>query len=237
MSTTNTINSLNTAATSQAPGAGNTKKSISDVFQVNLEDFLLLLTTQLQHQDPLEPMDPSQFTEQLTTMSGVATNIEMSQTLGKMLELQEASADQDTLTNVANYIGMEAQIDGNELPLYNGYGKLHYDVPEDMASVSIRIIDSKGQTVDSGDGYKTKGDHTIVWDGRDLNGELLPNDVYRVYVTGKDAEGNSINIPVKVSAIVTSVSNSDDGVQVNLGDKSVSVDDIIRISIPNTQEI
>src|SRR5690554_3558349 len=89
----------------------------------NFDNFLKLLTTQLQHQDPLSPLDPTQFTEQLVQFSGVEQAIKTNEALGQLIALISA----DRLARAADYVGAEVEAAGQTVRLRDtGSAAFHY---------------------------------------------------------------------------------------------------------------
>src|SRR5215218_2783230 len=94
-----------TSAVAAAPGAStSTAKKASDRAMIaeNFDAFLLLLTTQLKNQSPLDPMDTNQFTQQLVQFASVEQQLKSNATLSALLTTVKAST-----TNAASFIGMQ----------------------------------------------------------------------------------------------------------------------------------
>jgi len=99
----------------------------------DLNQFMNLLVTQLQHQDPLDPMDPNEFTTQLVQFASVEQQIQGNSNLEQMLKLQQTSL----LGTVVGYIGKQIEVSGNEMPLENGVASAHYDLSANSKSTII----------------------------------------------------------------------------------------------------
>src|ERR1700744_4864479 len=82
----------------------------------NFQSFLQLLTTQLQNQNPLSPLDTNQFTQQLVEFAGVQQQIKTNDALTSLVSLQMATAT----TQALNFVGKTANVAGNTTALANG---------------------------------------------------------------------------------------------------------------------
>src|SRR5690348_15659649 len=127
----------------------------------NFNTFLTLLTSQLQNQDPLSPMDSNQFTQQLVQYSGVEQQIRTNQTLeGLVTQYQAASAGA-----ALSYLGKDAIIEADDTYLAGGAANWAYDLPETAKDITLNVKDSHGRVVYSTSGVKAQGEHLFTWDG------------------------------------------------------------------------
>jgi flagellar basal-body rod modification protein FlgD len=175
-----------TANTADIANTATSRSGLAD----NYNTFLVLLTAQLQNQDPLSPMDSTQFTQQLVQYSQVEQQIRTNEQLsGLVTQYQAASAGA-----ALSYLGKDALIeaDTSTLPA-GGAATWAYNLPEAAASaVEISIRNASGVEVFSADGVRGMGDHAFNWDGTMTNGQKAPAGVYRMVVSAKDAAGETI---------------------------------------------
>jgi flagellar basal-body rod modification protein FlgD len=182
------INGTNSATT------GSTGASVAAQSDAKLKDdlnkFLNLLVTQLKHQDPLDPMDATEFTSQLVQFASVEQQIQQNANLEKLISLQQGSQ----ISSLVGYIGMKVETTGQKMPLENGHAKFTYTLPSNVAKSSLNIVNSKGVSVYSTDTEITAGKHGYIWDGRDKNGVLQPDGDYTVVVTAQDRDGKILPV-------------------------------------------
>jgi len=169
------------------------------------EDFMMLLLTQLRHQDPLTPMDSMEFTMQLAQFTSIDQLSDINKTLENVLMFQESLQN----AMVANLIGKGVSVNGNSVYL-NGNAELNYELLDDATSVTISIMDSTGTVVWSKDiGAQDAGSHTFIWDGTDMNGNPLPEGVYTFQIDALSADGSKAEAVTSSSGIVSEISFED----------------------------
>ena len=169
----------------------------------DLNSFLTLLTSQLKNQDPLSPMDSTQFTNQLVQFSQVEQQITMNSNLGNLIGLTQ----QSIASNVVNYIGKTIEGPSSAAPLVNGALKASYNLTAKAATVSIAVKDSKGDIVYSKNGDATEGVHEFNWNGKDSNGVQKPDGTYSLEVTALAADGTTVDTSTTVFGKVTGVTS------------------------------
>ena len=168
----------------------------------DLNDFMTLLTTQLQHQDPLDPMDATEFTSQLVQFASVEQQIAQNSNLETLITAQENSQ----LASVAGYVGHFIEAESSSVQVYNGEAEFNYILHEDAQSTLINIQDEGGRTLFTAQGNLTQGKHGVVWDGTDLQGNKVPDGVYRLQVVGQDADGAPVDVTTTTVGLVSGVS-------------------------------
>ncbi len=221
MEIANTVSS--TATVSQADSA---RISVADTF----DDFLKLLTTQLQHQDPLEPMDSSEFTQQLVQFTNVEQNIATNKTLEKMVELMQTGQ----AATAVGYLGNIVETRGNKTQLTDGQAEWGYELSQPAEKVTLTVTDASGRLVWTGPGQPTVGDHDFVWDGNDNSGNTLPEGAYALTVTATDVNGAILATSIRARGTVTGIEFHDGQAQLLIGDVVISADEIARLQLPNS---
>ncbi|MEK7246133.1 MAG: flagellar hook assembly protein FlgD [Pseudomonadota bacterium] len=179
-----------TAGTTGASVAGQSEAKLKD----DLNKFLNLLVTQLKHQDPLDPMDATEFTSQLVQFASVEQQIQQNANLEKLVALQQGSQ----ISSLVNYIGMNVEAISQKVPLENGAAYFTYTLPSGAAKGTVNIVNSKGITVVAPEANTAAGKQGFAWDGRDKNGILQPDGDYTVVVTAQDRDGKLL--PVEYTA-------------------------------------
>jgi flagellar basal-body rod modification protein FlgD len=194
----------------------------------DLDFFLKLLTVQLKQQDPTEPLDTNQLTQQIATLSSVQQQINTN----KNLETLIGATKNSQLSTAIGYIGAEIETSGNTGQVLNGQGAFAYNLPKQAASAKITISDSTGKIVFEGEGTKTAGRNIIVWDGSNsvTGATSSPDGTYKISVIAKDTQGKDITVETSAVGIVSSVEHDADGdIILTMGDMTKKFDDIIAV--------
>lgn len=187
----------------------------SQQLSADMNTFLQLLTTQLQYQDPLDPMDTAEFTNQLVQYSSVEQAIQTNSKLDTLLQLNVSNLG----AQAVSYIGKTVQVLGDVMPLENGKAKAAYTLDKDVESVTITVKDMNGKVVYSETGDTGSGTHEFTWDGKDSSGNQLPDGAYQIVVGTKVASGETqANVTTTVFGRVTGIASDDSNVYVGLGD-------------------
>ncbi len=195
----------------------------------DFDDFLTLLTTQLKNQDPLNPMDSTEFTNQLVQFSQVEQAINTNQKLNDMLSLQLAS-----IASVAlGYVGMDVSYRSADLN-FDGETpvKISYALSEAATQAKISILDEAGQVVFSTDGGRAAGRNDFTWDGRTNNGTPAPDGTYSVRVAAINGEGKSLETSTVVTGRVRGIESQDGVIYLLIGDRAVAINAVINASVP-----
>ncbi len=167
----------------------------------NFQTFLTLLTTQLQNQNPLDPLDTNQFTQQLVQFAGVEQQLKTNDSLAQLVSLQQTTQ----ATQALGFVGKTAVVDGATASLTQSSATWHLSVPS-SATVDISVTNSAGQTVFTGKYTAGAGsDIPFTWNGQGNDGTQWPDGKYTISATGKDLAGNNIGIAAQVQGVVSSV--------------------------------
>jgi flagellar basal-body rod modification protein FlgD len=163
----------------------------------DLNSFLTLLTTQLKHQDPLDPLDTEKFTSQLVEFASVEQAIETNKHLELLIGLQSA-ADRD---GAIAMIGRTLMIAGDRAFNGGAGARWSYELAAPAATVRLTVVDAAGAPVATFAGAAAAGLHDVGWDGKIASGGVAPAGVYRLVVDARDAQGAPL--PVAVTSAVT----------------------------------
>lgn len=213
-----------TGYTQSNTGSSNSSRQ---TLSADMNTFLTLLTTQLKYQDPLDPMDTAEFTNQLVQYSNVEQSIQTNEKLDTLLSLNIANLG----AQAVSYIGKTVQVLGDVMPLENGKAKATYTLDKDVTSVIVTVKDMNGKVVYSEQGKITAGTHEFTWDGKDSNGNQLEDGAYQISVSTKVPSGEtSASVMTTVFGKVTGVASDENNVYVGLGDSvTASLGDIVTI--------
>lgn len=172
----------------------------------NYDTFLVLLTAQLQNQDPLAPMDSTQFTQQLVQFSQVEQQIRTNEQLeGLVGQYQAASAGA-----ALSYLGRDAIIDSDSTYLAGGTANWAYNLPNAATEMTVHVRDANGRIV-----YTTTaaprgaGEHLFTWDGKTNNNTTAPDGVYRITFEAKNGTAE-VTPTVRVRETIMGVDFSGD---------------------------
>jgi flagellar basal-body rod modification protein FlgD len=191
----------------------------------DFDNFLVLLTTQLQHQDPLSPTDTNEFTNQLVQFANVEQQILQNKNLENLIELQS----QNQAVGALSFIGQTIEAAGTTNMLVNGEATFSYRLPETASSASIAIFDAAGELVFQDTAPPESGLHDIVWDGSTLGGGTAEDGAYTFLVSAVDADDAQIEVTHGVVGKVTGVSFVDGSTILGIGDVGVPLDRVTGI--------
>tara|TARA_B100001971_G_C18199984_1_gene543938 strand:- start:674 stop:1420 length:747 start_codon:yes stop_codon:yes gene_type:complete len=197
----------------------------------DFDDFLSLLTTQLQNQDPLEPMDTNEFTNQLVQFSQVEQQLRSNDILDDMRALDVLQITQLGL----GFVGMDVVLAGDEFN-YSGSGdvELGYTLPETSRDTNITIKNADGDVVYTVDGESSAGIKTFKWDGKNNDGYTVPEGDYTIEVSAQNTEGTSLNVQTNVPGYVEGIESDGAGnILLIIGDDKLPISDITRVKLPN----
>jgi flagellar basal-body rod modification protein FlgD len=195
----------------------------------NFDNFLKLLTTQLQSQDPLSPLDATQFTEQLVQFTGVEQAIKTNGVLGQLVALVRA----DQVTRAVDYLGAAVEANGQSLRLDgNQPATVHYRIDQPAAGATISIYNEAGRLVRTQAGEASPGLHTVPWDGRDQAGAQLPDGLYRVEVAAESTAGAPVPVSTTIAGVVDGVELQGDRLMLSVAGVLLPLDAVTTIRRP-----
>ena len=196
----------------------------------NMNTFLTLLTTQLQNQDPLSPMDSTQFTQQLVEYSQVEQQINTNTNLQSLISLQQSGAG----AAAVGYLGKEVTVTNGNAALTNGTATWNYSLAAGAATTTLAVTNASGQTVYSANGSTSAGSNTFTWNGQDNNGNQLPDGTYTLAVKSTDGNGNAVTTTVTSTGTVSEINLSGTTPQLMLGNMAVPLTAVSLIQNQNS---
>src|ERR1700686_5800830 len=194
--TSSPIVSGTTPASSSSSGSSSLSSTAGSTLAGNFQTFLTLLTTQLQNQNPLDPLDTNQFTQQLVQFAGVEQQLKTNDQLTTLVSLQQTAQSTQALT----FVGKTAVVDGSTTAVKNGTATWELSVPTN-SNVALSITKSTGQTIYSGNyGVNAGNNQPFTWDGKGNDGTQWPDGQYKLTATGTDDSGNTVSISTQIQA-------------------------------------
>lgn len=188
--TTDTINAFTNATSSSSSsvvsGGAGSGESAASAIATDFETFLLMLTTQLENQDPLNPIESQDFAVQLATFSGVEQQVRTND----LLENLAGALGQSDLSQLAAWVGMEARI---EAPINFDGTPVDIAITPDVGSDAAQLIvlDSLGREVSRE--AVPLGNDTITWAGVGSDGQPLPAAEYTLQLASL-TQGNVTSV-------------------------------------------
>lgn len=217
-----TISALQ-ATTAAATGSRDGTKLAAD-----FDGFLKLLTTQLQTQDPLSPMDAEQFTSQLVQFSGVEQAIRTNTQLESLVSLMQSTQH----TAALQYVGATVEVDNSRIHLpLGGEARITYSLTAPAATVQVTIVDEAGKTVRQLAGPVGEGQQSLAWDGIDDDRLGRPAGAYGVRVEALDAAGRPLPVSLATTGKVDALVQSKEGLVLSVDGRTYPLD-AVRAILP-----
>jgi len=195
----------------------------------DFDTFLTLLTSQLQNQDPLSPVDSTQFVDQLVQFSGVEQQINQNKNLETLISQSEVTSS----TAAVSFIGREAVLSSATAPLQQGSARWSYALDREASQNTIVISDTDGKVVYETTGETATGLHEFVWDGLDNSGNQLADGAYNIQITASDTDGTAVGVATSITGIITGVDFANGEPALLMGDIRVSFADILSVRQQN----
>lgn len=194
------------------------------------EDFLTLLVTELQYQDPTDPMDNTEMVNQLTQYSQLDELSAMNEKMDALTDSLNAMS----ATNGLDYLGKDVEASGYTVTKSgDDISSIYYSLDEYAESVTCNVYDSDGSIINTVTATQIEaGSYSYTWDGTDYNGNTADDDTYYLLFSGQDAEGSSVDVSTTTTGTVTGISTTDDGVILTLDDgRTVNMLDVTYATI------
>ncbi|MGD0883489.1 MAG: flagellar hook capping FlgD N-terminal domain-containing protein [Thermodesulfovibrionales bacterium] len=226
-----TASTLGTAATSNSTSgtASSSNSTLGAAATSNMaldeSQFLQLLTTQLQYQDPLNPMDSTDFTSQLAQFSSLEQMTNISQQMSDMLQAQN-------YTLSANLIGKNVTVSNNSVSLASGgTATISYNLAQNASTVTASLYDANGTLVNQINlGPQNAGNDSFVWNGNNSGGQALPAGQYTVQIAATNASGQSVTSSTMTSGTVTGIAINNNTTYLVIGGQT-------QVPLNNVQQI
>lgn len=210
------------ASAQQSGGAADPTKDLNDKYN----NFLLLLTKQLQNQDPLSPMDTSEFTQQLVSFSSVEQMIQSNKRLEKLINLQSST----NAFGAVSFLGNRVAVDSDHVSLKDGKSTFQYEIDRNASKAVLRVADAKGNTVLVQEANRGIGTYNVDWNGKDAFGNQLPDGEYQVSVSYSDDAGKVYSAKITSFGVVDSTEIKDGEVKLFIGTVGFPIDKVVKVT-------
>ncbi|MGH1588246.1 flagellar hook assembly protein FlgD [Methylobacterium phyllosphaerae] len=221
---TSGISSLtSTTSTTGASGSSGNATEIAG----NFTQFLTLLTTQLKNQNPLDPMDTNQFTQQLVQFAGVEQQLKSNDRLDSILSAAQSASS----ASATSYIGKTVTADGSASQLSNGAASWSLTPARAASKAVITILDSKNNVVATQTTALTAGNQTYTWNGKTSAGLSAANGNYTIKVSATDATGANVSVDTSLTGTVDEVDLSGTTPVLMIGSQKVPLSSVQTIGL------
>lgn len=194
--------------------------------EMGQDEFLKLLVTQLKHQDPLKPMDNTQFVTQLAQFSQLEQSAKQAQLLQQSLDAQTASRQYALLPMVGHQVGLLSPL----LQLGADRAPITFALEKNAVSVRVDILDPQGQVIRTMDyADRHAGLHSVEWDGRDKNGFRMPAGLYEYRLTATDAQGATVPAQPQAQLTVSGIRMVDGQAKLAVGDFNIDPSAVVEV--------
>ena len=195
----------------------------------NFDTFLSLLTTQLRNQNPLDPLDTNQFTQQLVQFAGVEQQLKTNDTLTALLSATQTSQAGTAL----GLVGKSITAEGDTSLLTGNSAKWQLKAPKDGVTGTITIRDANGSVVATKEVDFVYGGQDFTWDGRKADGSRAKEGLYSIAVDAHDVAGNAVTITSEVSGTVDGVDLSTGQAVLLMGDLRIPLGSLKSVRAPS----
>ncbi len=215
----------NSSSSSSSSAANSANALANQQIAGNFQSFLQLLTTQLQNQNPLSPLDTNQFTQQLVEFAGVQQQINTNDSLSTLVSLQQTAQSSQAL----EFVGKTAVVKGSTTSLTSSEAAWGLNIAS-ASTVTINITNSSGATVYTSSIAANAGNNqTFTWNGLGTDGTQQPDGTYTLTATAKDSAGNSVGVSTEIQGVVSSVDLTQSPPLLSIGGQTFTVNQVQSI--------
>ncbi len=195
------------------------------------DDFLQLLVAQLTHQDPLEPMDDTQFIAELAQFSSLEQLQNMNESINNSLAWDYLQMQTINNTMATSLIGRDIKATFNNIYLdEENLPKINYSTTDFASEVKIDILNMDGTVVRTLTQEDIEaGSNSIVWDGKDMNGNRLESGYYTISISATDSSGESFTPSTFVEGRVTGVLYRDGAAYLQVNGLEIALAEVTAI--------
>jgi flagellar basal-body rod modification protein FlgD len=217
----------NILATQAAADAKSTASASTKTASSEKDMFLNLLVKQLQYQDPLNPVENTEFASQLAQFSSLEALTDMKGSIDTM------STVQNSLNSIqaSSFIGKKVNASGNTISYKGESSSITFNLANNAADAIVTIYNSSGTSVRTIDMKNVqKGDVTCTWDGKDDNGQTLSPGTYYYKISATDYSGSAVSSTTSTNGTVTGVRYDNGTIYLEVGDKEITLSQVTKVS-------
>ncbi len=201
--------------------------------QLGKEEFLKLLTAQLRLQNPLEPINNEQFVAQLAQFSQVEQLVTMKNLLEQQIQTNLVLSQSITNLSAASLIGKLGTVESARVGWNGTPTSIGYQLALPAKSVTIRIKDSSGTVVRTlSQGSQPSGTYWLTWDGRDDNGNILPQGTYTIDIEARAGDNSPIQTTIFSRGTIEAVRFGENGAQLRINGAEYALGEVVEITAP-----
>ena len=214
----------NTSNQSSISGFGNTAMA--------KDEFLQLLVEQLKHQDPMSPMNSQDFASQLAQFSSLEQLTNMSGMMEESMKVDLMLTQAINNTMSTTFIGKTISAAGDKISLIKDTPvDATFQLNDHAESVTVNILNNAGKIVKDFElGYTSKGKHTVSWDGKDSNGNSMPEGNYTMQVKAVDSDGNTVDSVTMVKGLITGIKYTEGSAVFVVDDEEIPFNQVLEIN-------
>jgi flagellar basal-body rod modification protein FlgD len=197
----------------------------------NFDTFLQILTTQLRNQNPLDPLDTNQFTQQLVQFTGVEQMLKTNE----FLEAMMTSTQNATNSEAVSYVGRIVTASGNKSELIDGAATWNFAVDK-PATITATVRDMDGNVVYVKEGQVEQGESIFNWDGIGSDGKQKPEGSYYVTIEARDSEGQLVSVATEMTGEVTGVDFTGSEPVLIVGNARVNMSSVMSVRAKTAED-
>jgi flagellar basal-body rod modification protein FlgD len=197
----------------------------------NFDTFLQLLTTQLKNQNPLDPLDTNQFTQQLVQFTSVEQQLKTNEFLEAMMSASQNAGNAEAVS----YVGRIVTAEGVKSELVNGKAQWHFAVAE-SANITATVRDAGGNVVYTKTGTVGQGESVFTWDGVGTDGKTKPNGSYSIRIEARNADGKMVNVATEMTGEVTGVDFTGSEPVLLVGSARVNMSSVLSVRAKTAED-
>ena len=210
--------------------AGNVAKRPDDMGK---DEFLQLLVTQLRNQDPLEPMDDTDFIAQMSQFSSLEQLVNMNNNMTEAMNMDYVTSQSIANSMATSLLGREVTAESNMIYLGDsGEANLSYQLNGPAHEVKISIYNELGELVDVVyEDHSEGGINSVKWDGKSSDGVELPEGHYSISVEAKDASGERLTVSPLLVGTVERVQYMEGAAYLIVNGTTVTLGDVSEVGV------
>jgi len=194
------------------------------------QEFLQLLVTQLQNQDPLSPLDSAEYAAQLAQFSSVEQLVNINDGMNAMVQSQQLMSNGLNNTMAASLAGKTVSALSDRVHVEPGEPTgINFRLNGVASDVEVKILDANGNVVRTEElsGF-SKGDHSWSWDGKTDGGSTAPEGVYQVQIKASNGD-NPVDVLTFIEGTVDRIRYTGNGVELLVDGVNIPLGDVEEI--------